>query len=213
MIQRKALLTNKKPSKKSIILIYIISVALLVFVTGVVMMAGVVSLYRQINKPLPVNNSQQAGIRLQTTAAAAAPAVSPSLFIDSFTAAKLPVSKAEEYTKETDPNGYLGRPNKYIQKISWSDSRLGLDIGLLDAGTIEVFDTVEDARARYNYVVRMTKNLPLVQTYNYLDGLYFMRLSREFTPGQAEDYEMLFNRMLHDDAANGTPVATPESIK
>lgn len=206
--------TNKESFRRLIIFIGIITAAALI------LFAGIFFILKNVNGSSAADSGVKASNPLQTMVATPVPAISPTTastptpsptplptpsptpepatakdISDAFAAAKLPISKMVEYTEDTDPNHFLGRPNQYIQKLSWSDSRLNLDINAVEAGTIEVFESVVDAQARYDYIVRVTKDIPMIQTYNYLSGLYFMRLSLEFTPKQAKEYEEVFLRM------------------
>ncbi len=115
--------------------------------------------------------------------------------LQAFVDAKLPVSKTIEYTAETDENQLLGRPKQYTQKVNWGDTRVDGSDESYSAGTIEVFAKPEDAKARREYVESVTKDSPMLQTYNYTNGVYHMRLSYGLTADQAKEYEDIFNTM------------------
>lgn len=58
--------------------------------------------------------------------------------------AKLPIDKIEFFTSETDFENLLGKPNQYIEKVSWIDTRIETDSAdNLVGGGIEVFKTVD----------------------------------------------------------------------
>lgn len=85
--------------------------------------------------------------------------------VDAFERAKLPIEKPVVYDQKTDPNGILGRPNQYVEKINFADSRdkkRGRDC------TIEIFRNAEDAKARKDYVDTIGKSAPIFASYSYL---------------------------------------------
>lgn len=101
------------------------------------------------------------------------------------------------YTTETDPNKLLGRPNGYVSKASFTDSRIeaggvkddssgSVDLG----GSVEVYADEVGATARKQYIDGVFRASPALGTeYSYLDGPVLLRLSRELTPEQAAEYE------------------------
>jgi hypothetical protein len=114
-----------------------------------------------------------------------------------FQEAGLPVTEFVIFTAENDPNSLLGRPNQYVGKISFVDLRIGSeiedpeDIGVSEGGSIEVFANEADAKARYDYVTSVTKMMPMLAEYGYQVGNVYLRLSKELTPEQAEEYESI----------------------
>src|SRR6266480_2792812 len=76
-------------------------------------------------------------------------------------AAGLPVTHLIVYTAATDPNHEMGRQGGYTSKVAWQDRR-AIKAGAGDpssdsggtefGGGIEVFPTVADAEARYQYL-------------------------------------------------------------
>ncbi|MEU3290442.1 hypothetical protein [Streptomyces longwoodensis] len=99
-------------------------------------------------------------------------------------------------TAENDKNKLLGRPHQYTTKVTFVDSRIAAsDVqglakdDLQRGGAVEVFGTVEDAKTRSEYIQTVTKSLPSLAEYHYLDGPVLVRVSHYLTPQQAADYE------------------------
>lgn len=112
------------------------------------------------------------------------------------------------FNASTDPNKQLGRPNQYIDKASWpdplidpkfeSDGYYDSDIDPTEylGGTIEKFRNQEDLNRRYNYIKNITLQMPTYNQYMYKKGLFLLRLDKEFTPAQANEYEREFNKLV-----------------
>lgn len=99
-------------------------------------------------------------------------------------------------TAENDPNHLLGRPSQYTSKITFSDSRIsaddvsGTDKGDVDrGGAIESFATAPDAKARAEYIQAVTKSMPALSEYDYVQGTTLVRVSHYLTPKQAGEYK------------------------
>ena len=111
------------------------------------------------------------------------------------------------FSASTDPNKQLGRPNQYIEKVSWPDKRIDpkfesdgyydteIDPTQYKGGTIEKFKNQADLNRRYTYIKNITLNAPMLNQYIYKKGLFLMRLDKDFTPNQAKEYEREFNRL------------------
>lgn len=109
------------------------------------------------------------------------------------------------FDESNDPNNQLGRPNQYIEKVSWPDKRIDpkfesdgyydsdIDPTEYKGGTIEKFRNQSDLNKRYTYIKNITLNAPVFNQYMYKKGLFLMRLDKEFTPNQAKQYEKEFN--------------------
>lgn len=109
------------------------------------------------------------------------------------------------FDESNDPNNQLGRPNQYIEKVSWPDKRIDpkfesdgyydsdIDPTEYKGGTIEKFRNQTDLNRRYTYIKNITLNAPVFNQYMYKKGLFLMRLDRDFTPSQAKQYEKEFN--------------------
>jgi hypothetical protein len=128
-----------------------------------------------------------------STQAASTPAL-----IAKFKAAGLPVTSTYVFTAANDPNHLLGRPNGYVAKVAWTDSRinasdLGVDnsAGSVDlGGSIEQYSGSGDAKSRMKYIQSIEKAMPMVGTeYDYVVGTFLVRVSSQLTPTQADAYE------------------------
>lgn len=107
------------------------------------------------------------------------------------------------YTEETDPNHLLGRPNGYLSKATFEDTRikqndvLGYSPGDVEAGgSVEVFTDAVGAAARTTYIQTLAKGFPGAAEYDYLAGPVLLRVSRLLTPSQGAEYESAL-KMLH----------------
>ena len=119
--------------------------------------------------------------------------------INKFIEAGFPISKVIVYNEETDTNGRLGRPNQYIQKTNFADSRYNQPdiennpIG----GTIEIFNNAEDAQARKDYLDNAFKILSETPDYMYLRDKMLFRIHDELTPTHAKEYETGFDALIN----------------
>ncbi|MFE6844995.1 hypothetical protein [Streptomyces sp. NPDC057686] len=135
----------------------------------------------------------------QTVQAAPAPSKAGVDASSAFAAISATVPSAKlgtTITAENDPNHMLGRPNGYTSKITFTDTRIpteqtegrkadDLELG----GSIEVFPTAAEAKARADYIQAAGKTMPALAEYDYLHGATLVRVSRLLTPAQAADYE------------------------
>lgn len=83
------------------------------------------------------------------------------------------------FTEEDDLNNQLGRPNQYVEKVSWPDTRIDpkfesdgfyddeIDPSEYKGGTIEKFRNTADLNRRYTYVKNITLNAPMLNQYMY----------------------------------------------
>ena len=110
--------------------------------------------------------------------------------LDLLKARGLPIGETVTYTAESDPNKLLGRPGGYASKVAWRDSRVTPDteMGVSAGGSVEMFDTVESARARKEYVSKIAASSPLFSEYTFVQGRIVVRVSHDLTPEQAEQY-------------------------
>lgn len=105
----------------------------------------------------------------------------------------LPIGTYEEYTKDSDPNGLLGQSNSYIEKISFADTRLQAESDYASqplGGTIEIFQTEEDAKARYTYLRNVTAS-SVQNMYVYQHKTILLRLEKRLSASQAQEYEQV----------------------
>jgi hypothetical protein len=109
--------------------------------------------------------------------------------IDRFKTAGLPVTDVVAYTAATDPDRLLGRPGNYLSKAAWVDARTGETLesgdGISQGGSVEVFATAKDAKARAKSV---QKTRGEAKEYDYLNGPDLIRVSGKLTPDQAAAY-------------------------
>lgn len=100
------------------------------------------------------------------------------------------------FTESSDPNKLLGRPGQYLSKVSFTDSRIpasdveGIkETDTLRGGGIEVFETAEQAKKRAESIEQITKGMPALAEYHYVNGGVLVRVSHYLTPSQAANYE------------------------
>lgn len=111
--------------------------------------------------------------------------------------AAVPTSKLSmTVTEANDGNHLIGRPHEYTSAIKFADSRVkasdvvGADKGDVDwGGGIEAFPSHGDAQARADYIQAIVKNLPMFSEYDYVDGVFLVRVSHYLTPTQAAEYK------------------------
>ncbi|MFD8737472.1 hypothetical protein ACFV06_21475 [Streptomyces sp. NPDC059618] len=99
-------------------------------------------------------------------------------------------------TAENDPNDLLGRPNQYTSKVTFTDNRVAADDvsgtekdAIERGGSIEVFSNEVDAKVRAQYIQTVTKGMPALAEYDYVQGTVLVRVSHYLTPKQASDYK------------------------
>ncbi|MCF8018173.1 MAG: hypothetical protein K9L62_02120 [Vallitaleaceae bacterium] len=108
----------------------------------------------------------------------------------------LPIGEIMIYRADNDPNEMLGRPNQYISKVNFEDTRVEQVVdGDLAGGSIEVFSNGEDLTTRVNYLKSVFEQYPVFTEYLYIKGNYLLRLNASLTPEQAEQYEVVFNKL------------------
>jgi len=101
------------------------------------------------------------------------------------------------FTAATDPNDLLGRPNGYVSKASFTDTRIdqatleGLEPGAVDfGGTVEVFEDEDAATKRMEYIQAVLgSDTPFGTEYDYVRGPVLLRVIGTLTPDQAAAYE------------------------
>jgi hypothetical protein len=108
--------------------------------------------------------------------------------------AGLPIGQSVVYNEATDPNNLIGRPGQYVAKGTWHDTRLepptALDkLGVDDGGGVEIFATNAAAQKRYEYIKAIGEGSPLFLEYGYVQGVVYLRVSKELTPSQFEEYK------------------------
>ncbi len=95
-------------------------------------------------------------------------------------------------------NHLMGRPGQYIGKLNFKDTRVsssdaGVNIGVPDGGSIEVFANTTDAKHRFTYIQAIsTSGAAIFAEYEYLDGDAILRISPQLSPSQAVQYKAAF---------------------
>lgn len=111
------------------------------------------------------------------------------------TAAGLPAKTTIVFTESNDPNDLLGRPNGYTSKVGFADNRIKREPGQQKGdvrlgGSVECYPDPDGARRRAEYIVQLSKSVPLAGTeYDYVRGTCLLRVSSRLTPTQARKYE------------------------
>lgn len=125
--------------------------------------------------------------------------------IMSFLKGHLPIGDFIIYNEETDVNNLLGRPHGYIAKVNWEDTRLEQYDPEDPAGaTLEIFSNAEDCTARKEYVDSVTQSFSPSVMYMYIiNDVYFLRVNKDLTPSQADEYCKILTSFL-----NGEVIAT-----
>lgn len=107
-----------------------------------------------------------------------------------------PLRTPHDYTAATDPNKLLGKPNGYLSKTAFSDSRVPAEYvraerkeALIRGGSVEVFVSADRARARAEDVKRISRSLPKLAEHDLLAGPVLLRLSRLLTLEQIAVYQ------------------------
>lgn len=171
--------------------------------TASIAAAGVLLTSCSSSSSTPAANS---AVTTTTAAAAVAPASSSPAapaqltadqIIAKFKAAKLPIGTTLTYTAADDPNHLLGRPNGYLSKTSWTDTRINADqandnsSGSVDlGGSVEMYATAALATARKTYIQSALAAAPMLGTeYDYVVGTALVRVSSVLTPTQAQAYQ------------------------
>ncbi len=115
--------------------------------------------------------------------------------INHLKASGLPLGRVDIYTAENDPFKRLGRPDQYIGKAVFHDTRFPLppnDFLQWGAwgGTIETFAN-GDALESWKTIIRQARERDPTAPpeYAYEKGLALVRLGTVFTPEQARAYE------------------------
>lgn len=109
------------------------------------------------------------------------------------------ITKTVIYTEDTDPNGVLGRPNQYIGKGDFFDSRM--EDTDTEAGTIEFFSTKSDCKDRYDYLGQMsTADLGSfgLNQYIYKYDKAIFRVSYEFTTDEAAAFKTAMDTIMDE---------------
>lgn len=111
--------------------------------------------------------------------------------------------KSVIYTEETDPNELLGRPNNYIGKADFSDTRCEQwSEDNLAGGTFEYFSNEADCDSRYEYLLKLSDpslGALGVNQYIYKYSTVILRVDFELTSTQAEEYRDALTSYLSEE--------------
>lgn len=110
------------------------------------------------------------------------------------------IGRVVVYNEETDLNNLLGRPNQYITKINFEDTRIegneSLDEDTMLGGTIETFNNNTDMENRKEYCEALSSQFSASNQYIYGNNYALLRIDNELTPSQAKEYEEAFNEII-----------------
>jgi len=110
--------------------------------------------------------------------------------VDAFIDAGLPLLNVFEYDESTCPNGLLGRPNQYIERIDWDDSRY---VEENESASIEVFNSHQDMLRRKEQIESVWEVIPMLRQPLYYNDNMLLRLPSSFSPSTVDEYESIFN--------------------
>ncbi len=103
----------------------------------------------------------------------------------------VPAKLGTVYDENTDPNKLLGRPNGYLSKAEFTDSRVKTE----KAGSVEVFEDANGAEARAEYIQALGKT-PMLAEYTYVKGNVVVRVDKAMAPSDAKAYEDALNEIV-----------------
>jgi hypothetical protein len=117
--------------------------------------------------------------------------------VDRLASRGLPVTLTVTYTFGSDPNHLLGRPNGYLSKASFTDSRIQSasvrdpSLGSVDlGGSVEVFASPDIASTRAAYLQRVENAATFLGSeYDFVAGDILVRVSGDLTAKQANEYK------------------------
>ncbi|MGQ0679474.1 MAG: hypothetical protein ACT4OM_07445 [Actinomycetota bacterium] len=127
--------------------------------------------------------------------------VDPNAVLNHLKAAGLPVGRVDAYNAENDPFKLAGRPDRYIAKVVFADTRHNAEpcqkIEVLPwdecGGTIEVFASAGDLSKWKAAIVLAREGTPNAPPeYRYEKDLSLLRLGHVLTPEQAKAYEAAY---------------------
>jgi hypothetical protein len=125
-------------------------------------------------------------------------AISLKQVADAFDAAGLPIGETVVYDERSDPNGLLGRPGRYVEKMNFTDKRIkppsfvpsnkaDREAALLNC-SIEIFKNLDDAQNRHDYLANLGRASGIFDTYRYLHKNVLVRIDLKLIPSEAEEY-------------------------
>lgn len=121
------------------------------------------------------------------------PALTAEQVVSELQQGSLPIDGVIVYDENTDENNLLGRPNQYISKVNFADIRLEqFDPASPNGGTIEAFNSTSDLNRRKAHNEMVMKQYPIFTEYLFVHDRYILRLSKDLTPEQANEYKEIF---------------------
>lgn len=142
------------------------------------------------------------GAKDNSAAPVAAPAPAPKTAEDvanALAASGLKVTDIEVVTAENDGNKLLGRPGQYTSKVFFYDARHPKPpSGDAGENTIEVFANDSDAKTRHDYIVEVTKGMPMLIQYSELRGPVLARFDKEMLPAEFEEYKAALAKVISE---------------
>jgi len=109
-----------------------------------------------------------------------------------FIEAGLPLLSVFEYDESTCPDGLLGRPNQYIERIDWRDSRYSEEY---ESASVEVFNSHQDMLRRKEHIESEWEVTPTLRQHLYYNDTMLLRLPSSFSSSTAAEYESIFNSL------------------
>lgn len=177
--------------------------AALLVISGTALVA--IKADRTILETVPVQNQSTSSLSLSVSSNQKGDASfnvvleSAEDYINALKETGLPIGRITVWDEKTDLNGLLGRPNQYIAKADFEDTRLEQFSTNLNGGTVEVFANEQDCEARYSYLEAMSDpslGVIGVNEYMYKGERVILRVSFDFTPSEAKEYEDAFNSLI-----------------
>jgi len=141
-----------------------------------------------------VSYPEPADILPQPDESATAPSITSSArdLLYALIEAGLPLLSVFEYDETTCPNGLLGRPNQYIERIDWRDSRYSEEG---DSASIEVFANNRDMQLRKEHIESVWEAMPILRQHLYYNDTMLLRLPLSYSSATADEYEAIFNSL------------------
>jgi len=104
------------------------------------------------------------------------------------------VTKVVTITEDNDPNDLIGRPGGYTDGAIIYDSGVKCtELGNGCGGTIEIWPTTAEAKARSEYLRKVLKAAPMLGTeYHTLNGTALLRVTGKIKPSVAKIYAAAF---------------------
>lgn len=104
------------------------------------------------------------------------------------------VKKTVDLTVDTDVNKQLGRPHGYTSAtVIFDDSgTCEGDPGVSCGATVEVFANAKDAKARYDYIDKVTAAASVFAEYDTHHGTALLRVDGAIKPSHAKKYKTAF---------------------